>query len=610
MLTVSSPCLLLNHIAQRYTRTSRIVMEYVDNSLDDCEALFDRESNSYTRPIEVHVRINRQKAEEDPAASAAQVAAPSESDAAPVLPDAAKKKTRKNQEKVTVSVSDNCRGMTKAVLSRLVVNVGESNKRASKFTNGQFGFGVHAFRAAASRIEFKTKAVGAARTLHLAINRKSEYFPHPKPVKDEANNGLRSESGTEVTVSGFDNTWSEQLDPVEIIKEIEHHFSGLLERENLRVLVTDVAKEKTVECQPFSFAQGTTRRVIKDWEFEGESLRVRLYISSKSAHNKNCMFVCKGRRINEICDVKSFMKMSRCRWAVWGHPNLVGYIDVSGILDPVITRDEFILNKTRKDVYRKIIDEIEGELYKKLHEVNENRRVMALAKLEDVVSRCVNVAVKKDSKRSKEGISYLEQLMMAKKPIRRRKIDEDFDVMDEPAAPNRKRKRLDDDENKDKTDEDGKNPEDGDENPNKKRKNRGLGFNIAFVKELVDEEKGIPLRARLVGEDVQINMKHPDFLQRIKVSKAESQPIVTERLCGYLANIIATSYKSHTLLRGGGIDRYKDDHSLLLDEILDVTFSLEGQLRSKLKLMQREMDAGTSMMRPMGPPPTAAAVEG
>jgi len=608
MLTVSSPCLLLNHIAQRYTRTSRIIMEYVDNSLDDCEALFDSESNSYNRPIEVHVRINRQKGngEEDPAASAAQVAAPSEAESA----GPQKKKARKNQDKVTVSVSDNCRGMTKAILSRLVVNVGESNKRASKFTNGQFGFGVHAFRAAASRIEFKTKAAGAARTLHLAINRKSEYFPHPKPVKDEANNGLRSDSGTEVTVSGFDNTWSEQLDPVEIIKEIEHHFSGLLERENLSVLVTDVAREKTVECQPFSFAQGTTRRVIRDWEFEGESLRVRLYISSKSAHNKNCMFVCKGRRINEICDVKSFMKMSRCRWAVWGHPNLVGYIDVSGILDPVITRDEFILNKTRKDVYRKIIDEIEGELYKKLHEVNENRRVMALAKLEDVVSRCVNVAVKKDSKRSKEGISYLEQLMMAKKPIRRRKIDEDFDVMDEPATQNRKRKRLGDDpENKDNADPDGKKPEDGDENPNKKRKNRGsLGFNIAFVKELVDEEKGIPLRARLVGEDVQINMKHPDFLQRIKVSKAESQPIVTERLCGYLANIIATSYKSHTLLRGGGIDRYKDDHTLLLDEILDVTFSLEGQLRSKLKLMQREMDAGTSMMRPMGPPP--AAVEG
>lgn len=616
MLTVSSPCLLLNHIAQRYTRTSRIIMEYVDNSLDDCEVLYNKENNEYSRPIEVHVRIDRQKskkaAEGDAAANAAQVAVPAtDKEEAPQLPPvggARKKKPRKDDDKVTVSVTDNCRGMTKAVLSRLVVNVGESNKRASKFTNGQFGFGVHAFRAAASRIEFKTKAQGAARTLSLAINRKSEFFPHPKPVKKEEENGIQTDSGTEVTVSGFDNTWSEQLDPKEIIKEIEHHFSGLLERENLKVTVTDVAKEKTVECQPFSFAQGTTKRLIKDYPIEGEDvvkdavLRVRLYISSKPKHNKNCMFVCKGRRINEISDVKSFMKMSRCRWAVWGHPNLVGYIDVSGILEPVITRDEFILNKTRKDVYRKIIDEIEGDLYKKLHEVNENRRVMALAKLEDVVSRCVNVAVKKDSKRSKEGISYLEQLMMAKKPIRRRKIDEDFDVMDDSNAPSRKRKRLgddDDDENKDKTDKD-------EENPAKKRKNRGLGFNIAFVKELVDEEKGIPLRARLVGEDVQINMKHPDFLQRIKVSKAESQPIVTERLCGYLANIIANAYKSHTLLRGGGIERYKDDHTLLLEEILDVTFSLEGQLRSKLKLMQREMDAGTSMMRPMGPPPVEA----
>lgn len=311
------------------------------------------------------------------------------------------------------------------------------------------------------------------------------------------------------------------------------------------------------------------------------------------------MFVCKGRRINEICDVKSFMKMSRCRWAVWGHPNLVGYIDVSGILDPVITRDEFILNKTRKEVYRKIIDSVEPKLYKMLHEVNENRRIMALAKLEDVVARCVNVAVKKDMRRDKDGLTYLQQLMMAKKPVRRRKIDEDFDVEDQTTTTTRKRRRLDDGEDqKDQLDEDG--------NPSKKRRaGAGLGFNIAFVKELSDEDTGEPLRARLVGEDVQINMKHPDFLQRIKVSKAESQPIVTERLCGYLANVIAAAYKSHTLLRGKGLEKYKEDHSLLLDEILDVTLSLEGQLRSKLKLMQREMDVGSSQMRGPGGPPAA-----
>merc|ERR1711994_15135 len=106
----------------------------------------------------------------------------------------------------------------------------------------------------------------------------------------------------------------------------------------------------------------------------------------------------------------------RLRFLLWGHPNLLGFIDVSNILEPVITRDEFRLNKTRKDVYRKIIEEVEPVLYKALHEVNENSRIMALARLEDVVAKCVNVAVKKDVRRQNDGVSYLQQMMLAKKP--------------------------------------------------------------------------------------------------------------------------------------------------------------------------------------------------
>merc|ERR1711899_470792 len=112
---------------------------------------------------------------------------------------------------------------------------------------------------------------------------------------------------------------------------------------------------------------------------------------------------------------------------------------------------------------------------------------MALARLEDVVARCVNVAVKKDINRSKEGMSYLQQLMMAKKPVRRRKIDEDFDVMEDQP---KKRRRLDDEAG----DQKGKDGED--EDGNKKSKRGGMGFNIAFVKELADDETGDPLRAR------------------------------------------------------------------------------------------------------------------
>ena len=47
-LQVSSPALLLNHMAERYLSTSRILMEFVDNALDDAEALYDGEADAYT----------------------------------------------------------------------------------------------------------------------------------------------------------------------------------------------------------------------------------------------------------------------------------------------------------------------------------------------------------------------------------------------------------------------------------------------------------------------------------------------------------------------------------------------------------------------------------
>ena len=40
-LRVPSPALLLNHMADRYGSTSRILMEFVDNSLDDAESLYE-----------------------------------------------------------------------------------------------------------------------------------------------------------------------------------------------------------------------------------------------------------------------------------------------------------------------------------------------------------------------------------------------------------------------------------------------------------------------------------------------------------------------------------------------------------------------------------------
>jgi len=602
LLTVSSPCLLLNHIAQRYTRTSRIIMEYVDNSLDDAEALYHEKSESYRRRVNILVEMRRQKVVEEsvsqsdvddvssPKSNVTEKNVDDKPGDIPKKKGKSKKKPQKEENWITeVTVTDNCRGMTNATLNRLIANIGDSTKRYSKFTNGHFGFGVHAFRACAKNIEFKSKASGK-KTLGLKIDRDNEYFSKPKFLKDE---GVLTKTGTIVKVSNFDNTWSEQLEPKEIVREIQHHFSGLLQRKNLLIEVKDVVKDITTVCKPINYKKLNLRQSVrKSYKFDGESVRIRLFVAEKAQSGKNCMFISKGRRVNEISDVKSFMKMSRCKFGVWSHPNLVGYIDVTNVLDPVITRDEFRLNSSRKQVYRKVVEEIEPILYKSLHEVNENRKVMALARLEDVVSKCVNFAVKKDQRRQHDGMSYLQQMMLSKKPVRRKTIDEDFDV-ENPVS--KKRKTLDDNDgtNPEETNEkeDAKAEVDAEGKPLPKKRRTGFGFDIAFVKDL-NKESGEPSRARLIGDAVQINMRHPDFLTRIKVNKSDSQPIVTERLCAYLANVIAGAYKSHAVATGAGLDKYKEDNSILLDEILDVTLSLESQLRSKLKLMQREMETG------------------
>ena len=57
-LQVSSPALLLNHMAERYLSTSRILMEFVERA-GDAEALYGGEADAYLRPVTVDVHVSR-----------------------------------------------------------------------------------------------------------------------------------------------------------------------------------------------------------------------------------------------------------------------------------------------------------------------------------------------------------------------------------------------------------------------------------------------------------------------------------------------------------------------------------------------------------------------
>jgi len=543
-LHISQPALLLNRIAQRYSRLSRILMEYVDNSLDDAESLFDRVQNRYRRPISISVEL-----------------------------------TSKPHE---VRVVDNCHGMDNDQLCRLIRNVGESMKH-SKFTNGQFGFGVHAFRAACKKLKVNSKTDRNGDISQILIDRHSNKFTG---CKKATNSKLNTATGTEVILNGFDGAWTDGLDIEEIVKEIQYHFDRLLGRKNLNVTVKGPEGE-VFRCRPFDY------RVIRGNKITeaiscGElgSVHVNLWVSASPVKDQTCYFVSSGRRISEISDIKSFMKASLARWSVWNHPNLVGYIEVGDVLEPVITRDEFRRTSTRAKVYKTIIKEVEPVLAELINNANKKRRVLEMGKLGSIISKCFNVAIRKEGDRGKQGKTYVDYLHTNRGSSTKKRSLEDLEAeeklalsanlnpeqMDGIAMPAKKKRKID----KQKA---------------QKVSKKGSGrFRMVFVNDLKDA-LGLPKRAQLIGDDVYINVQHPDFENRVNYSRKSGKMNISERLCSYLANIAATAYKANMIQRSReGLKRYHDQHFQLFDEILDLEFAIESQLRKYLPAIQREVD--------------------
>lgn len=182
-LRVPSPALLLNHMADRYGSTSRILMEFVDNSLDDAESLYEPAKGAYRRDGRALQTL-------DPLAHPSQ-GSPS----------------RRREVRVDVFVSrrgrrlrivDNSRGMPPETLARVVMRVGESRKRGASFVNGQFGFGMQSFRAACSSLTVRSAAADRAHQIRVERSQSDGFLLEPlAPTAPEAA-ALCGGSGTEV----------------------------------------------------------------------------------------------------------------------------------------------------------------------------------------------------------------------------------------------------------------------------------------------------------------------------------------------------------------------------------------------------------------------------
>ncbi|EOD29269.1 hypothetical protein EMIHUDRAFT_434638 [Emiliania huxleyi CCMP1516] len=186
-LRVPSPALLLNHMADRYGSTSRILMEFVDNSLDDAESLYEPAKGAYRREVRVDVFVSRRGRR--------------------------------------LRIVDNSRGMPPETLARVVMRVGESRKRGASFVNGQFGFGMQSFRAACSSLTVRSAAADRAHQIRVERSQSDGFLLEPlAPTAPEAA-ALCGGSGTEVLLQGFDAQWvDESFTAAAVAREESLHF--------------------------------------------------------------------------------------------------------------------------------------------------------------------------------------------------------------------------------------------------------------------------------------------------------------------------------------------------------------------------------------------------
>jgi hypothetical protein len=525
---------IVNSVASLYNDSNRIFMEYIDNAIDSADQnWFDEGLNSYSKPIEIKVVFSGKSARDS-----------------------------------QVTITDNCFGITN--FTKVVENIGDSDKKAQGFTNGQFGFGMHSYMAACKNLEVTSKEKTAgARKLSLSREmfdkaRSDEVIlPDEKPVKD-----FPFESGTIVKLNNFDSGIWKVVDPQVLKSEIEKHFELILRRENLLITITyPDGTEDT--CAPFDYGQYKGEEYsdyIYDLTYEGDGRRskpvvikpkrpihVFLKMTEGISLNKPPVFISKGRRICEIKDVKLFK--SKHKSDIWGHNTVTGYIDVQDILDPTIARDAFKNTDGTRALFEELY-KLEDLIAEYVRRANAQTDEKHYQKLEDVLNKALSKLAKIDAMNFRTTFLKGGDTNLSGDSLGTGFEDEGGFPTTDGSGDTGEGGGSDEGEEGDGPFEDGENPGgvtegespknepqfDDSEFTGTERKKSGFNIRISDAEPQIDADTNKPLRSILSGNEIVLFKKHTDFQKRVRPGR-QGDSKITNRLLAYIAGEITVHYK-------------------------------------------------------------------
>lgn len=560
---------IINSIATLYNDVNRIFMEYIDNSIDSADQYwFEESKNSYSRPIEVTIRISGS-----------------------------------NYKDGSVTISDNCFGITN--FTKVIESIGDSDKKAQGFTNGQFGFGIYSFMAACSSLEIISKEPGSS-ALRLELDKEQfdkklveeVIIPNPQVAGKFPFN-----SGTIIQLSNFDkNTWKDIVDKT-LKEEVEKHFELILRRGNLTIKIINLQGDKLI-CTPFDYdnfegevyedfiehfdlEKGRKSKITAMWDLKNP-IHIFLKMTKGIVLSKPPVFVSKGRRICEIKDVRSFK--SQHKSDIWGHASVTGFIDLKDLLGPTIARNDFKNDDNSRALFIELI-KLESLIIDYVKRNNDQTDEKHYQQLEDALNKALSKLARIDAmnyrtlytqgdEKNLEGGSEGVQLtgMGGLRDWGDGEIENPGPGIGEGEGDSVGPIEGGEDLPGGQTEgEQAKNEEQfaDSEFKGKERKKSGFNIHISDADPQVDAETGKQLRSILSGTEIVIFKKHPDFQTRLSHTRQGGSKL-TDRLLFYIAGEITVHYKDEFYnKRQSGQPEYNKNLFVNLAEFI---YQLEGDL--------------------------------
>ena len=505
-LNIKDQNAIINQISNTYKDFFRAAMEYIDNSIDVATI---NKKKGLEKDYKVNINIDTHKK--------------------------------------TISFLDNCGGMSPDELCNLLSNVGLSTKKAVSWANGQFGFGVHAFRAFAKIAQFisKKKYYPACK---IIIDR--DKTEHDEVYCKKVPDNTLIEEGTEVIISNFNkHVFKKSGMKRKLSEEISRHFDDILRSGLIDIFLSENGSNK-IRLLPFDYhnmngLEFPVKKIKMESRNKTSFLDIDLKILDQPQKNRLPTIKNKGRRIQSIADLQSYKKYLNSIGKnnyIWGNNEfIVGSIEINDFCSPKITRDDLIDNEERDIFYKKLV-EIQEEIEELFNKKQYSKKQEYLDEISHKITNCLSNVMKS----FKLKFEILESSQVKGQDDKESVVDNDGTNwggdMTGGGGPG-----LDNIKNG------GNKGGDGSGGPGES--NIGAGSGNRGIKEIEGKSKKIPVQSsspkiefkpfpddkdrRIIGAGnaLYINTSHSDFKKRN--SGTEDLPKFNERLNNYVSFIIA-----------------------------------------------------------------------